>query len=90
MSDLDTVAVPVTIHTKRRGDFIVPDVGAWTYQELGVFATGHWGWDDEKKERDVLISYDSIEFIEFDFDALINFEVEELIEEATSDDVPRP
>jgi len=85
--EAQTVAVPVTIHTVEGGAFVVTDIDAWSYQELGVFATGHWyGYEeDDKKVRDVLIPFARIDHMEFDFDALTEFTVEEFIEEATSE-----
>lgn len=95
MSDaetLETVAVPVTIQTSIdagvNGSFVVTDINAWAYQDLGVFATGKWL--GHEVETDVLIPYSKIEYLTFDFDGLIEYEVEELIEEATSDDVSQP
>lgn len=82
----EVVAVPVTIHTNLEGGkFIVPEVGAWTWEAHGVFATGRWEHDDLEVERDVLIPYGWVLHMEYDFDALMYAAVDGFIEGATAD-----
>lgn len=73
--------VPCRIYTRESGTFNVPDVGAWYYHQLGVFATGHWiperpsRWDPTPPvEVDALIPYDQILHMEFNFEALKRYE----------------
>jgi len=65
-------APPCTIHTKSGATFHVKDVNAWRGQDLGIYANGTWGWNPER-EQDVLIPYDELRYIEFDFAALDDF-----------------
>ena len=70
--EFQTQEVPCTITTYKWGNFEVKDVNAWGYMAHGVFATGAWsGMPD--REKTVLIPYDTIEFMEFDFEALERF-----------------
>lgn len=85
----EVVAVPVVIYTKLQGGyttFVVPEVGAWTWEYHGVFASGHWEGDEPGVERDVLIPYSELALMEYDFDALMYASVDSFIEGATSED----
>lgn len=80
--------VPVSIHTTSGRTFVVADIGAWQYQELGIFAQGLWSEELCERgvaPRQVLIPYERIEYLEFDFDALERFEA---AQEADDGDSP--
>jgi hypothetical protein len=59
--------------------FVVDKVEGWAYLAAGIFATGHFGQSFEShpsngapppsEEKDILIPYDKINYIEFDFAA---------------------
>lgn len=83
MTDTDVQEAPCTIHTKREGNFNVPDVGAWAYQDWGIFASGHW--NDTQTAADVLIPYAEVEHITFHFAALERYHAAQLIEAATAE-----
>lgn len=71
--DIQLVDAPATIHVKDvpQSPFIVDTVGGWGYTPQGIFATGHWrGWTDE---RDVLIPYVNVIYIEFHFNKLAQY-----------------
>lgn len=79
------VAVPVTIHTDVPPfRFVVHDVDAWSYQELGIFAMGSWYGDGPDVDRSVLIPYSQIRYLEFNYDSLIEFRTDEFINDALS------
>ena len=70
--EFQTQEVPCTIVTYKWGHFKVKDVNAWGYMAHGVFVTGVWA-ETPDQERTVLIPYDKIEWIEFNFEALERF-----------------
>lgn len=65
--EADAQQVPVQIHTPD-GVFVVDEVEGWQYMQLGIFAHGRWYADGPYK--DVLIPFERIKHLEFDFDAL--------------------
>lgn len=73
---------PVTIHVKAEchdsGAFIVTDVDAWAYQPLGIFAIGSWRGDAQ--ERELVIPYDWIRYLEIDFAALERYKAAQAAE----------
>lgn len=77
VDEFQTQDVPCTIYCKHGPWFIVKDVNAWGYMELGVFATGRYMEDPPDHERSMLIPYDEIKAIEFDFEALEQFQAQQ-------------
>lgn len=86
MSDNNVQEPPCTIHTKKRGAFNVPDVGAWAYQDWGIFASGHW--NNTQEVADVLIPYGEVQHIEFHFAALERYHAAQLIESIENPEAP--
>lgn len=64
-------AVPCKIHTTFESTFIVDDVEAWSYVPQGIVAQGHWKGRTE--QIDVLLSPQSVSWIELDFGRLRKF-----------------
>lgn len=65
--------VPCTIHaefSRMPYALAVTEVGGWSYTPQGIFATGRWTHDPDPVDRDVLIPYERVLYIEFDFAAL--------------------
>lgn len=83
----DPVEAPCRIYTLDGGCFVVSDVGAWAYQEWGIFATGRWrsGFRDDS-EHDVLIPYSQVKHLEFDFTALERFHAAQLLTSLEAED----
>lgn len=81
LDDVQVVAVPVTIHTKFGGDFVVKDIDAWSWQDGGIFAHGSW-FGSTTDLIDVFIPLAQVQWMEYDFDALIEFQAEEFANEA--------
>jgi hypothetical protein len=75
--EFQTQEVPCTIHTPHMGQFVVKDVNAWGYMAHGVFATGQWAWITGGPDATVLIPYNSISAVEFNFEALERFRAEQ-------------
>lgn len=92
MTDTDPTIqeVPCIIHLLDGKQFVVADVGAWKYEDWGIFASGRWRSFYDEHEQDVLIPYSRIEHLEFDFAALERYHASQLIESVTRDDEPEP
>jgi hypothetical protein len=76
--------VPCDIHTMFHRTFLVEDIGGWVYQELGIFAQGYWADTPDHRQRSVLLPYEQIQHIEFNFEALARYH--EAQEDGTSTD----
>jgi hypothetical protein len=59
---------PITVYCDD-GRFEVPGKDSWGYMEVGIFASGYW-FGREQEAKDVLIPYERIRHIEFDFSAI--------------------
>jgi hypothetical protein len=60
------VRPPADFYHLTNGHFVVPDLDAWEDTPHGYFATGHWS--GETNERDVILPYEQIAYIELHFD----------------------
>lgn len=67
-ANYQVIKVPATITVEDKGKFLVEDLDAWAYTEVGIFASGHW--EDSDNEIDVLFPYRKLDEIEFHFDRL--------------------
>lgn len=66
-AEIDVQEVPATFYTED-DVFVVKDRNAWAYMPTGYFATGRWA--DTDLEMDVLLPYQRVHWIKFDFSAL--------------------
>ncbi len=71
MADFAPIPVPCDIYTSRSGTFIVHDFDSWGYTKVGIFASGFWRSDTQKRDRDVMIPNENVDHIEFHFEPLI-------------------
>lgn len=86
MEDITQAAAPCRIFTTDGRCFVVNDVNAWTGQDTGVFASGCWA--DDGTETDVLLAYDFIRYMEFDFAGLRAWQAEQLAPEYDAEVTP--
>lgn len=75
-ANYQVIKVPATFRVEGKdADFLVEDLDAWAYTEVGIFASGKWEGSDE--EKDLLIPYRKLDEIEFHFDRLNKGETNE-------------
>lgn len=67
-ANYQVIKVPATFEIEGKDKFLVEDLDAWAYTEVGIFATGHF--ENSSEEKDILIPYRKLEEIEFHFDRL--------------------